>query len=160
MKRPLRILCAASGGGHVEQILACLEAFAGCDVALGYYGYPNFDDFSHPAIARMRPVKFIGWNRALMALTQIVGFFQWLWILAIERPDVIFSTGSEVAIVPIIAGKCLLRCRTVFVETASRTENPSRTGKIVYPFCDVFFVQSPALLKHYGPKARYAGRLL
>jgi len=160
VKRPLRILCVASGGGHIEQILACAEAFAGCDVALSYYGHPCYDDFSNPGIARMRPVKFIGYHGIGMAANFLVGFFWWLWVLASERPDVIFSTGAELAIVPIIVGKCLMRRRTIFLETASRKENPSRTGKLVYPFCDVFFVQAPALLKHYGPKAKYAGRLL
>lgn len=160
MKRPLRVLCVASGGGHVEQILACMDAFAGCEVALGYYGYPSYDDFSHPAIARMRPVKFIGFHGIGLVANLVVGFFQWLWILAAERPDVIFSTGAEVAIVPIVVGKCLLRSRTIYLETASRKESPSRTGKLVYPFCDAFFVQSPALLKHYGPRARYVGSLL
>ena len=164
MKRPLRILCVASGGGHIEQILACMDAFAGCDVALGFYGYPSYDDFSHPAVARLRPVQFIGWDwhgfSLLLAANLFVGFFQWLWILAIERPDVVFSTGAEAAIAPIIVGKCLLRSRTIFLETASRKENPSKTGKLVYPFCDAFFVQAPEMLKHYGPRARYVGRLL
>jgi UDP-N-acetylglucosamine:LPS N-acetylglucosamine transferase len=150
----------ASGGGHFEQILACMDALEGCEVALSYYGYPTFDDFSHAGVARLRPVKFVGWHGVSLALNMVVGFFQWLWILATERPDVIFSTGAEVAIVPIIVGKCLLRSRTIFLETASRKENPSRTGKLVYPFCDAFFVQSPALLKHYGPRARYVGSLL
>jgi beta-1,4-N-acetylglucosaminyltransferase len=158
--RPLKILCVSSGGGHNEQILACAEVFKGHHVVLGLYGYPNLVDFSHPAVERLRPVAFIGWHGPLLAVNLIVGFFQWLWILATERPDVIFSTGAEVAIVPIIVGKCLMRCRTIFLETASRKENPSRTGKLVYPFCDAFFVQSPALLKHYGPRARYVGSLL
>lgn len=160
MKRPLRVLCIGSGGGHLEQILACLDAFAGCEVALSFYAYPTYDDLSHPGIARLRPVKFIGFHGIGLAVTCVVGFFHWLWVLASERPDVIFSTGAELAIVPIVVGKSLLRCRTIFLETASRKETPSRTGRLVYPFCDVFFVQSPALLNHYGPKARYAGSLL
>jgi len=156
----LKILCVASGGGHVEQILACTEAFQGHKVSLGLYGYSNLADFSHPAVTRLWPVKFIGFHGIGLVANLVVGFFQWLWILAAERPDVIFSTGAEVAIVPIVVGKCLLRSRTVYLETASRKESPSRTGKLVYPFCDAFFVQSPALLKHYGPRARYVGSLL
>jgi UDP-N-acetylglucosamine:LPS N-acetylglucosamine transferase len=158
--RPLRVLCVASGGGHVEQMLVLAQALEGHRLTLVAYGYSNMADFAHPAIDHARYVKFCGWKGLAVVASLLVGFFQWVWIMLTERPDVIISTGAEVALAPIIVGKVLFRRRTVFVETASRKENPSRTGRLVYRFSDVFLVQSPALLAHYGPKARYAGRLL
>jgi hypothetical protein len=33
------------------------------------------------------------------------------------------------------------------------------TGKVVYPICDVFLVQWERLLKEYGTKAQFKGRV-
>jgi hypothetical protein len=86
--------------------------------------------------------------------------FQWFWLLLWFRPHAIFSTGAELAIIPFWLGRILFRARCVFLETAARKDHPSGTGRLVYPVCSTLFVQSPALLPKYGPKARYAGRLL
>ena len=140
-------------------MLVCIEALRGHRITLAAYGHESMADFSHPNIQCLRTVKFMGFAGLAVVASLVVGFFQWMWILATERPDVIFSTGAEVAIAPIVIGK-LFRRRTIFLETAARMEQPSGTGKVVYPFCDCFFVQSEAMLKHYGPKARFVGSLL
>jgi UDP-N-acetylglucosamine:LPS N-acetylglucosamine transferase len=48
----------------------------------------------------------------------------------------------------------------VFIETNSRIVKPSLTGRILYPFADLFFVQWKPLLKKYGKKAKYGGLLI
>lgn len=156
----MRILCIASGGGHLEQMLACAEALAGHDLVLAHYAFRNFRGFRDP---RFRGHVGVcrggegGWR--LLAGTAI-SLFQWAWILLALRPRAIFSTGAELAVIPFWLGKLLLGARCAYLETFSRQDMPSRTGPLVYPVCDAFFVQSPALLRHYGAKARYEGRLM
>jgi len=158
--RPKRVLCVASGGGHLEQMLACVDALRGHRVVIGLYGWPNLADFEHPGVDHLRFVLCGGAKGIGVFVSLLVGVVQWTWIILTERPDVILSTGAELAIAPIVIGKVLFRRRTVFVESAARKENASLTGRAVYPFCDAFFVQGESLLRFYGPKARYAGRLL
>ncbi len=159
-QRPLRILCVASGGGHLEQMLACVDALGGHRIVIGLYRWRNLAGFEHPGVDHLRFVMCGGSGSIGVIGSLLAGVFQWAWIILTERPDVILSTGAELAIAPIVLGKVLFRRRTVFLETAARMEHPSGTGKVAYPFCDAFFVQSEAMLKHYGPKARYVGRLL
>jgi UDP-N-acetylglucosamine:LPS N-acetylglucosamine transferase len=80
-------------------------------------------------------------------------------ILLKEKPDIILSTGSEIAI-PVIYIGWLLGIRTIFVESLSRVKNPSGTGKIVYPVSTIFLVQWEQLLEKYGNKAKYWGNIL
>lgn len=82
---------------------------------------------------------------------------QTLVILARMRPDAVLSTGPGVAVPALFAAK-LLRRKVVFVETAARIHRLSTTGRLVYRFADLFFVQWEELLQSC-PKAIYAGRL-
>jgi oligosaccharide biosynthesis protein Alg14 len=73
-----------------------------------------------------------------------------------ERPDVILSTGAALAFPFFLVGK-LFGARLVYVESLTRTDRLSLTGRLVYPFADAFFVQWPEAARR---RARYAGRLL
>ncbi|HUU92733.1 MAG TPA: hypothetical protein VM238_16165 [Phycisphaerae bacterium] len=158
--RPRRILCIASGGGHLEQMLACIDTLGNHRVTLALYAWPNLVDFSHPNVHHLRFVRYFAFSGLGVYLGLLVNALAWTWIVLTERPDVIVSTGAEVAIAPIVLGKILFRRRTVFLESAARKENASLTGRVVYPFCDAFFVQSETLLQSYGPRARCVGSLL
>lgn len=85
------------------------------------------------------------------------------WVLAWRllrkhRPDVILSTGAGVAVPFFLTGK-LLRIRLVYVESVTRTESISLTGRLVYPFANRFFVQWPTAAKRLR-RAEYAGSVL
>jgi UDP-N-acetylglucosamine:LPS N-acetylglucosamine transferase len=56
-----------------------------------------------------------------------------------------------------VLGK-LLGKKVIFVEDYSRVSKASTSGKIIYRFSDLFFVQWPELKAVY-PKGIYAGRL-
>jgi len=74
-----------------------------------------------------------------------------LLLLIRERPAIIISTGADVAVPTIILGKLFFRCRVIFIESAGDI-TPTLTGRIVYPFVDLFIVQWPEKL-YYFPKA-------
>ena len=73
------------------------------------------------------------------------------WLLVRERPKVVVSTGADVAVATIILGKVLFGCRVIFIESAGDV-TPTLTGRIVYPFCDLFIVQWREKLQYF-PKA-------
>ncbi len=73
------------------------------------------------------------------------------------RPRAIISTGPGPAVPASLLAK-LLGIKVIYIETGSRVFALSTSGKILYRFADVFFVQWPELLSVY-PKAIYAGRL-
>lgn len=77
-----------------------------------------------------------------------------------ERPDLIVSTGAEIAIPVALVGKFLFRARLLYIECGAQVVRPSVTGRVVYWLADEFYVQWPELLAAYGPRARYAGSLI
>lgn len=88
-------------------------------------------------------------------LTTLAGI-QSLWILLHVWPDAILSAGPAIAVPISILGK-LLGARIIFVECASRVSALSLTGRIMYRWADLFFVQWSQLAEKL-PRAVYAGR--
>lgn len=80
------------------------------------------------------------------------------WLLHRERPEIIISTGADVTVPTIILGKIFFGCRVVFIESAGDV-TPTLTGRLLYPFADLFIVQWPEKL-HYFPKAVLSDGLL
>ncbi len=68
----------------------------------------------------------------------------------VRKPDLIMSLGCSHSVPVLIAGR-LRGCRTMFVESITRADKLSVTGKIVYylKLADVFVVQWPELHASY-----------
>jgi len=79
-------------------------------------------------------------------------------ILRRERPSCVVSTGAGVAVPFIYVGK-ILRMKTIFIETLSRVEKMSLSGRLVYFPVDVFLAQWPELAgKH--KKIAFRGQVI
>jgi UDP-N-acetylglucosamine:LPS N-acetylglucosamine transferase len=94
-------------------------------------------------------------NRSLRAL---LSNLRLAWrVVRRRRPDAILSTGAALAVPFFLIGK-LHGARLIYVESLTRIERLSLTGRLVYPLADAFFVQWPEAAQ--GKRARFAGRLL
>ncbi len=92
------------------------------------------------------------------SLTNLLRNFAFAWRhLRAERSEVVLSTGAGVAVPFILVAKLLGR-RAVYVESLTRTESISLSGRMIYPFVDEFFVQWPTTTRLR--KARYVGSIL
>jgi UDP-N-acetylglucosamine:LPS N-acetylglucosamine transferase len=94
-------------------------------------------------------------NRSLKALI-INSKLAWK-VLRREKPDVIISSGAAVAVPFFYLGK-LLGAKTVYVEVFDRIDNPTLTGRLVYPITDRFIVEWEEMKKVY-PKAINLGSI-
>jgi UDP-N-acetylglucosamine:LPS N-acetylglucosamine transferase len=72
-------------------------------------------------------------------------------------PDAILSTGAGVSVPFFWVGRLLGR-RCVYVESLTRIDSLSLSGRLVYPFASTFFVQWRGARR--GRRTRYAGSLL
>jgi len=149
----VKIALICSHGGHLTEILEMMDAFDGHEVFFVTYHSRRVDELER----RYRVYAFpnIGASpfRLFSSLPRA-----W-YILRHEQPDALVSTGSEIAIPFFLCAK-VLQVRTIFVESLCRVRTRSRTGRMLYPLADAFFVQWPQLVEAYGPKARYEGGLL
>jgi UDP-N-acetylglucosamine:LPS N-acetylglucosamine transferase len=95
-------------------------------------------------------------NRSLRAAFANLGL---AWrLVRRQRPVAILSTGAALAVPFFIVGK-LHGCRLIYVESVTRTERLSLSGRLVYPLADAFFVQWPQAAKGRR-RARFVGGLL
>lgn len=78
-------------------------------------------------------------------------------VLRTERPDAVLSTGAGPA-VPFLILARLLGIHTIYVESLTRTESLSLSGRLVYPFVAEFFVQWPHTTRLR--RARHVGSIL
>lgn len=104
-------------------------------------------------------IKFEGWGlKGKIFLIKYV--IKAVKILLKEKPDLIVSTGGgEIAVPFCYIGK-MLGAKIIFIETLARINEPSGGGKYIYPISDLFLVQWKSLLKKYGNKAKYWGRVI
>ncbi len=147
----LKIALVCSHGGHLTEMEMLGPALTGHRCFLVTYHSPRTESLSGPHYL-LRNIGASPWR-------MLGAFAQATWILWRERPDVVLSTGSEIAIPFLWIGRAA-GARTVYLESCCRVTGPSRTGPLVYPVSDLFLVQWPALLACYGPRARYVGGLM
>jgi beta-1,4-N-acetylglucosaminyltransferase len=161
-----RLLVVLGEGGHTRQMLQLVDQ-------LGpryqyHYLIAAEDQLSAGKIRLSGPVYRAGRPRskvkghtdsvpvaALNTLRSLVQLLPMLWRI---RPQAVLANGPALAVPAALLGK-LLGARVIYVESASRVERMSTSGRLVYPFADLFIVQWPALQAQYR-KAIYAGRLL
>ena len=159
----LKICLVCSHGGHLTEMLRLIDAFDGHRTFLITYdekttrgirnAYPIGSYF-----IKIRNTKIFQLNFFQLLMHMIYITLEELKIFFKERPDIIVSTGSEIAIPICYLGKILGK-KIIFVESLSRVNYLSRTGKLIYPIATLFLVQWKHLATKYK-KARYGGRVL
>jgi len=146
----LKICLACSHGGHLTEMLQLREAFEGHDT---FYFCYDADT------TRRLPRAYLVPNMARNPIEFLKNLFRLFGIFRRERPDLIVSTGAEIAIPAAIIGK-LFGAQLIYIECGAQVLRPSVTGRVLYWLADAFFVQWPELLQAYGKRARYAGSLV
>lgn len=146
-----RVLAIASGGGHWVQLLRLRPAFE-CHCVT----YVTVRDSYRKDVgdARFRVVNdATRWDKVGLVKMAL----RLIWILVLERPNVIVSTGAAPGYFAIRLGR-LLGARTVWIDSIANVEDISMTGRIVGRHADLWLTQWPHLARAEGP--RYEGAVL
>jgi hypothetical protein len=75
-----------------------------------------------------------------------------------RRPDLVISSGAGVAFPFFLAAK-LFGAKTIYIEVYDRIDLPTVTGRLCYPFSNLFLLQWEQQRRFY-PKGQLIGRLL
>jgi UDP-N-acetylglucosamine transferase subunit ALG13 len=144
----LRVCLAASGGGHIRQLLDLERVWSPHDVF-----FVTDDTPLSRSIAQKHPVHYVphfalGQIRNGAVLSMLVSAVASLVrtgaLLARERPDVVITTGAGTVFFPVLWAR-LFGAKIVLIETFARFEGPSWFGRMVAPFAHVKVVQSEGL---------------
>ena len=146
----LKICLTCSHGGHLYEMLDLLEAFEGHD--LFYFCYDA-------ETTRRLPNAYLVPNMAKNPMELAKNLVRVARIFRRERPDLIVSTGAEIAL-PVVAVGKLFRCKALYVECGAQVTEPSFTGRFMVRLADWFYVQWPELREVYGPRAIFEGSLV
>lgn len=147
----IKIALVCASGGHLTSLIMLQDAFS--DHSTFYITYDS------GRTRKMREKNYLVDDIGTSSKRMLYAFFRIMWIFKKERPDIIISTGSEIAIPAFAIGK-LMGKHCIFIEDCSRISTKSGTGRAVYLLSDVFIVMWPELLKQYGKKAQYWGGLI
>jgi UDP-N-acetylglucosamine transferase subunit ALG13 len=134
-----RLCLVCSSGGHCSELKALRDFWSGRD---RFWVTFERDDTAGSLKGETTYYAHAPTNRNLKNLIRNA-FLAWR-ILRKERPSCIVSTGAGVAVPFFYVGRAL-KIKTVFIETLSRVENLSLSGRLAYPVADVFLFQWPAL---------------
>ncbi len=161
-RKRLRVLVVLGEGGHTVEMIRLVDLL-GPEYEYAYVTVKE-EQLSERkihipgAVYRINRPQWKVEPRWKVVLRYIRLTWQSLWILARVRPHVILQSGPGLAVPVSLLGK-LFRARVVYVENGARVTHPSMTGRIMYHFADLFFVQWPELQESAFPDSIYAGML-
>jgi len=150
----LKICLACSPGGHLTETQRLMHAFEGKE----YFFVTHKSEYSQ----HLERAYFIEYKEGYIRerITWLKTIFIALRILLKERPDVVISTGGGEIAVPFCYVAKLLGAKVILIETLTRITTKSAAGRLIYPIADLFLVQWEPLLKKYGKKAQYWGKVI
>ena len=145
-----KICLASASGGHFEQLSRLkplLEKYEGFIVTEKTKFSAKADYF-----VTQTGVGDPGWIKDSIKL-----FWEVHKICKKEKPDVIISTGTYIAL-PFMLYCKFHRKKLVYIETFARVTDTTKAGRMMYRFADLFIYQWPGLKKYY-PKGIYGGSI-
>lgn len=152
LKQPIKICLISSSGGHLEQLkmLKPLSRKYNTYIVTEQTQYQEDADYTLLAS---------GGGKLRSHFVFIINIFYSLLHLLKEKPDVIISTGSRVAIPTIIWGR-LFKKKVIYIETFARVTDGTKSAKIVYKnkLYDLFLYQWEQLGTIY-PDGVYGGSI-
>lgn len=158
----MRLLVILGEGGHTTELLNLVDLLG--DNYEYYYILSEEDNLSTNRIRRDGVIYKLPRPRGkdtkvLSAISKTLSATTEAFkVLRRVKPSAILSTGPAIAVPVSVVGR-VLGAKIIFVETGSRIKTLSLTGRIMYRWANLFFVQWPQLAKKL-PRAIYAGRLV
>ncbi len=142
-----RVMAVSSGGGHWIQLQRIRPALSDFDLA--------FVTVSRRYESEIEGARFYVvpdsnlWVKAALLKTALAI----LWVIILERPDVILSTGAAPGYFAIHIGKWL-GARTIWIDSIANVEKLSVSGSKAGRFADLWLTQWPHLSNQNGPHFR------
>jgi UDP-N-acetylglucosamine:LPS N-acetylglucosamine transferase len=147
----IRVLAAASGGGHWEQLMLLRPTLAQYDIRFAT---------TEPAVAAQHGITAVeslpdcNQNKPVQSALCALKAFQ---IVLKHRPQVILSTGAAPGFFCILAGR-LIGARTLWIDSVANGEELSMCGKLSKRFAHECWTQWEHVAATTG--TRYFGAVL
>lgn len=148
----MKIVFAASSGGHYEQLLMLKPIMEKYDSVL----VTEKTDYSAGDTGiKTYYMHQINRKELLFLPKLIANSWRSLVLIIKERPIVMITTGV-LAVIPLALLMKLFGGKLIYIESFAKVCSKNLTGNLLYRFADQFYVQWEEMLKLY-PKAIYKG---
>ena len=149
-------------GGHTAQIIKLIDLLG---TVYEYHYVIGHDDVTSKFKIKLRGTTYIVRNPRGISDNSFIKIFLNFLLSTINvihlylkvKPDFVISSGPAIA-VPFFWVAKVFKIRSIFIESWSRIHTKSKTGILVYPVADLFFVQWKYMTTLY-PRSIYAGRI-
>lgn len=149
----MRICLAASGGGHIRQLLDLETIWTEYD----HYYVTEATSLGESIGSRSRTyfLPHIAWGQARfgrffkLLIRTVLNFWKSLVTTIRERPDVVITTGAGTVYFTTLFAR-MLGARIFVIESLARFDSPSRFGRLVAPLAHCMIVQSPKVAPFYS----------
>lgn len=153
MKSRPKIALITSAGGHIYQLLQLKSSWEDTP-----HFWVSFNKSDVTSLLKGKKIYMAHYPES----RNLINFFRNLWlaikILYKEKPQVLISPGAGIAPPFFIIGK-LMGMTLVYIEPLDFIKKPTLTGRLVYPFVDLFLIQD-IRQQQFFPKAKYWGSTL
>lgn len=148
----MKIVFAASSGGHLEQLLMLKPLMEKYDSVL----VTEKTDYSAGDMGiKTYYMRQINRKEALFLPKLLANSWRSLVLIVKERPKVMITTGV-LAVIPLALLIKLFGGKLIYIESFAKVCSKNLTGNLLYQFADQFYVQWEEMLKLY-PNAIYKG---
>lgn len=148
----MKILFAASSGGHLEQLLMLKPLMEKYDSIL----VTEKTDYSMGDLnIKTYYLRQINRREVCFLPKLIANSWKSLWIIIRERPKLMITTGV-LAVIPLALLTKLFGGKLIYIESFAKVSSKNLTGNLLYRFADQFYVQWEEMLNLY-PNAIYKG---
>ncbi len=148
----MKIVFAASSGGHYEQLLMLKPLMEKYDSVL----VTEKTDYSAGDTGiKTYYMHQINRKELLFLPKLIANSWRSLVLIIKERPKVMITTGV-LAVIPLALLIKMFGGKLIYIESFAKVCSKNLTGNLLYRFADQFYVQWEEMLKLY-PKAIYKG---
>lgn len=154
-----RVMFISSTGGHFNELMKLKPLFENYKVTIVTESSSNKKKIKKEY--EKYNIHFL-LKKSRFKIISLINLFINCWISLYYfikyRPKYIITTGAHTAGPMCCLGK-IFRSKIIFIETMANINTPTKTGKIIYKFADLFIVQWEEMLKVY-PKAVYGGWII
>lgn len=143
-KSKATILAISSGGGHWVQLLRLRPAFEGQQVVFASVRQSYAEDVRGDSFVLITDAT--RWDR----LRLIYMVLQVTYLVLVNRPTVIISTGAAPGYIAIRLGK-FIGARTIWLDSIANAETISLSGQKISKYADLWLTQWEHLATDDGP---------
>ena len=169
-EKPLLLVTLCGGGWHRETV-RILESLPPDEYRFAYvYGHQGgvhgAARLTTPCPGPRYPIHYLGPTRKTASrfvanpIRLMISFLEAFRLMRALRPDALLAVGTATA-VPLFVAARIYRIPCIFVESLTRVERLSLTGRIIdrLKLASRFYVQWPSLTQRH-PSTRFAGAVI